>query len=216
MTCFKIKIKLLSESIFGNGESESSGIDVDVLKDDIGVPYFRGKTFKGKLRAEISALGEYMSCFSGNKYDEIIEGLLGKEGKFDSNTLKFSDCVISECVHDDLKYAIENNKNKFDKKDILNSLTEIRTFTRIDENGVPEKGSLRQARVIKKGLILYCDVECQRNLDDIEKGILSAGVAALRNLGAMESRGKGNVKCSLIEKGKDVTAKYIDVLEKEA
>ncbi|NLU08444.1 MAG: hypothetical protein GXW91_09530 [Clostridiales bacterium] len=214
MTYSKIKIKLLSESIFGNGESESSGVDVDILKDDIGVPYFRGKTFKGKLRAEISALGEYMSCFSKNKYDKIIEGLLGKEGKFDSNTLKFSDCVISECVHDDLKYGIENGK--LDKKDILNSLTEVRTFTRIDENGVPEKGSLRQARVIKKGLILYCNVECQRNLDDVEKGILSAGAAALRNLGAMESRGKGNVKCSLIEKGKDVTSKYIDVLEKEA
>jgi CRISPR/Cas system CSM-associated protein Csm3 (group 7 of RAMP superfamily) len=213
MKNFKIRIKLLSESIFGNGTSESSGVDIDILRDDIGVPYFKGKTFKGKLRQEIHALKEYISYFSKNKYEKIVEGLLGKEGEFDSNTLKFSNCVISNFVHSNLEYGIENRK--FTKEDVLNALTEIRTFTSLDENGVPQKHSLRKARVIKKGLILYCNVECQRDLSNSEKGILSAGVAALRNLGTMESRGKGNVKCSLMENGEDVTLKYINMLEKE-
>lgn len=208
-----IKIRLLSESIFGNGESETNGVDTDILKDEIGVPYFKGKTFKGKLREEAECIKNYLSAGKGQNYDDIINNLFGQEGKFNSNTLKFSNCQISDDIWNDLNYGVQNRK--FTKEDITDSLTEIRSFTRLDKDGVAEKGSLREARVIKKNLILYCKVECPRELSTIEKGFLAASTAALKNLGSMESRGKGLVECLLIENGKDVTQKYIDSLEAE-
>lgn len=208
-----IKIKVLSEGIFGSGESEANGVDVDILRDEIGVPYFKGKSFKGKLREEAETLKNYLHLYGSNRYGEIFIGLFGLEGKLDYNTLKFSNCKIASEVWNNLKYGI--NKGEFSKEDILNSLTEVRTFTRLNDDGIAEKGFLRQARVIKKDLTLYCNVECNRELSSIEKGFLASAVSSLRNLGTMESRGKGKVSCTLIEDGKDVTEKYIKVLEAE-
>ena len=211
---YRIEIELLSESIFGSGESESNGVDVEILKDEIGVPYFKGKTLKGKLREEAEVLKNYFSNLGFGEYETIFSKLFGKEGDYNNETLKFSSCKISKNIHNSLSSGIK--ENKFTKSDVLNSLTEVRSFTRIDKNGVAKDGSLRQARVIKKGLKLYCEVTSLKDLTSKEKILLASAVAALRNLGTMESRGKGLVKCRLLNGSKDVTVDYINILEKGA
>ncbi len=213
MENYVIKIKLLSESIFGCGSSQNNGVDIDILKDEIGVPYFKGKSFKGKLREEADYLTKYINS---EKVDlkKVLNDLFGEKGEFNNNTLKFSDCKISENIWKNLKYAVDVKKI-ISKDDIVDSFTEIRSFTRINENGYAEKGSLRQARVIKKDLVLYCNVESINPLNEIEKGFLSASISALRNLGSMESRGKGLVSCRLFQNENDITDEYINLLEKE-
>lgn len=213
MTNLVIAIKLLSESIFANGESQSMGVDIEILKDEIGIPYFKGKTFKGKLREEAEMIVNYTSVGGNCILKDTFERLFGKEGQMDNNTLRFSDCKIPNEIRNNLKYGIENGQ--FTKDDIVNSLTEIRTFTKLDEKGIAEKGSLRQARVIKKDLILYCNVDCQKELTDIDKGLLAASVRALKNIGSMETRGKGHVDCILRENDMDVIDKYIKILKAE-
>lgn len=208
-----IKIKLLSESIFGNGGSENNSVDIDILKDEIGVPYFKGKSLKGKLREEAEYITNYIKSDRVDLKSMMYE-LFGRSGEFNNNTLKFSDCTISENIWKNLKYAVDSKKI-ISKNDIVNSFTEVRSFTRINEEGFTENGSLRQARVIKKNLVLYCNIETIKDLSNIEKGLLAASIAALRNLGSMESRGKGLVSCRLYENGKDVTDHYINLLEKE-
>lgn len=213
MSNLVIAINLLSESIFGNGESQSMGVDIDSLKDEIGVPYFKGKTFKGKLREEAEMIVNYTEKDGKPILKDTFESLFGTEGQIDNNTIKFSDCKITRDIWNDLNYGIE--KGKFTKDDIVNSLTEKRTFTKLDESGVAEKGSLRQARVVKRNLILYCKVDCQRELSDIDKGLLASAVRALKNIGSMETRGKGHVICTLRENNVDVTDKYIKRLKAE-
>ena len=50
MDKYQIKIELQSETILGSGESVAGYIDLDVLHDEVGLPYFKGKTLKGRLR----------------------------------------------------------------------------------------------------------------------------------------------------------------------
>lgn len=204
-----IEIELESETIFGNGESSTSFIDVEVLKDEYGIPYFKGKTFKGKLRSEVNEVAEILY----GKDNEITSKLFGTGYAFNKAAIRFSNCEISESVKNNLIYGLK--EGYFSKEELTNSFTDVRSFTKINENGVAEDGSLRQARVVKKGLKFYCDLDLSNEVTNKDIGILACGIKALRNLGTMESRGKGKVTCRLLEKGEDVTSKYIDLLKRE-
>lgn len=210
MAEYCIRIELLSESIFATGEAEENSADIKALKDDLGFPYLKGKTFKGKLREEAETLKNYLVRYGDPSYEDIFNNLFGKPGEFNPNTLKFSDCRISEDIENYFRYMID--KNEITKEDLYNSLTEIRSFTKLDKEGVADEGSLRKARVIKRGLVLYCKIERMKELEPKEKAFLAGALAALRNLGAMESRGKGRVRCSLIENQMDSNEKYIEEL----
>ena len=48
----KIKIKLLSNTIFGSGQSVPGGEDIAILHDKDGFPYLKASTFKGIFREE--------------------------------------------------------------------------------------------------------------------------------------------------------------------
>ena len=51
-----IQMKLLTDTVFGNGNSIPGGEDIAVLCDDNGFPYYRGSTFKGIFREELLRL----------------------------------------------------------------------------------------------------------------------------------------------------------------
>lgn len=210
-----IKIETLSESIFGNGQSATNFIDLDILHDEYGIPYFKGKTFKGKLREEVEEIVKIIKENTKKDLSNYVDDIFGKQGEgFESLTnFKLSNYTIKQDIKEYLIYGEE--KNMFTKQDVLDALTEVRSFTSMDEKGITKKGSLRQARVIKKGLKFYVDIHCIRDMKPMEKYIIAAGVSSLRHLGAMESRGKGYVKCKLYENNKDITELYLNSLEKE-
>ncbi|MCI2779026.1 RAMP superfamily CRISPR-associated protein [Clostridium perfringens] len=210
MELFQIKMELLSESIFGCGEN-SGFIDNEILKDELGLPYLNGKTFKGNLREEMKSLAQFLDGGEG-EYTKIFEKLMGVEFDFNFETLKFSDCIISPNLREIIKEAISNKE--LNSEEVLESLTEVRSFTRI-ENGVAQDGSLRSSRVIKKGLILYCNLESIKELNKKELGILACSLRSLQSIGMMRSRGKGEVKCSLYKNGKDITEEAILSFRKE-
>ena len=54
-----IQIRLLSDAIFGNGQSIPGGEDISILCDDKGFPYYKGSTFKGIFREELIRLLEW-------------------------------------------------------------------------------------------------------------------------------------------------------------
>ena len=205
MKTMLVEIELLSEAVFGNGEATTSFVDMEILKDNNNIPYFKGKTFKGKLREEAEKISEYLL---GNR--ETVEELFGREdGEY--SKLKFSDCKIDKDILNNIEYGI--NKGEFSKNDVEKAFTDIRTFTSIDENGVTKQGSLRQCRVVKKGIKLYCTITYDK-LTNYERGLIACSISALRNIGTMESRGKGEVICRIIKEGKDVTNKMIEKFEK--
>lgn len=211
MSKYKIEVELLSESIFGSGYSIPGSVDMEIVYDENGFPYMKAKTFKGNLR---ESMENTIELLGRDKYENIINNLLGKsEGGVDSwKTLKFSDCRLSKNLREVLKCEIKSRK--IEALEVKEALTNVRSSTSIDDDGSYKKGSLRQFRVIKKGLVFESEIDCERVLQDIEIGVLAISLRSLRHIGTMRTRGKGQVDCRILlfEDGvyKDKTDYYIE------
>lgn len=213
---YTLKIELLTDAIFGSGYSVPGFIDADVLHDGYGFLYINGKTLKGKL-------GEMASVFvnmikemdkhaeMADRFQKKKEELFGVAEKYNHNKLKFSDCEISKRIKEYYKYYMRDSDIK--PQEVLESLTYIETQTSIDyTSGVARKNSLRNYRVINRGIILYSYIHSPKKLDDEDKILLASACSLLRHLGSNETKGKGEVKVSLWLKEKEVTHEYIRLL----
>lgn len=212
---YKISLKLLSETIFGSGHSIPGSVDLEIVCDDYGIPYMRAKTFKGNLREHMEKTNHLLD----NKYKLQVNTLLGEEGEGTTAYmgLRFSDCKLKKSIKQVLEYGVR--LNTITAEELKESLTKIRYFTSIDEKGKTIKGSLRQMRVIKKGLEFEIDLLSEEELTVDELGLLAISLRSLRHIGSMRTRGKGEVDCKLLieEEGKliDKTDFYIGkVLER--
>ena len=202
---FLITVQLESEAIFGSGYSIPSTVDLDVVTDDYGMVYMKAKTFKGNLR---DSLEEVLEILEDGKYLYLADELFGKaqDGLNQWQRLKFSDMRLPSAV---CKIIMKNvDMGILNSQEIKESLTSIRSFTSINEDGSTKDKSLRQMRVIKKGLQFEVEVLSNKELSKEEKGALAIAVKNLRHIGSMRTRGKGEVDCRLYEK-KD--GKYEDI-----
>lgn len=183
----KVQMKLLSDVIFGNGESIPGAEDISILVDDRGFPYYKGGTFKGIFREELKRYLELTS--KENEIKSTVSKLLGNSGD-DANSefkLTFSDFTISENVK-----SIVFNELNGNKADILSTFTNLRTFTKISDKGVVEKGTLRVARCVNKGLILYSDIDVPE--DNEIKTLVKNVLGMIKYVGTDRNRGFGSVE----------------------
>lgn len=210
---YTLKVELLTETLFGSGESIPGDVDEEVLHDVYGFPYMKGKTIKGKLREE--ALHVQMCIGAGQAEEEIVDRLFGTGDAKEDTILKFSDLTVSSGVRQLLMMQMKDIATGIDPQDILEAMTDIRNFTRIEETGVAKKGSLRRIRVIHRGYHFYCTITAQRELSMEEEILLAAAAASLRHLGSMETRGKGHVKCTLWKEKDNITEERVRLLKGE-
>ena len=186
----KIKMTLLSDTIFGNGTSIPGAEDISVLTDEYGFPYFKGGTLKGIFREELFRLLE----LKGKTREEVkkeVSGLLGNNGDdnlFEERKLIFSDLKMSENVRNVVKQEIGTDR----PEEILDILTNLRTFTKINEEEIVEEGSLRIARCVNKGLVFYGEIKCSKQDEELVKEVLGM----TKYIGTMRNRGFGKVKFS--------------------
>lgn len=189
----KVKIKLLSNAIFGSGKSIPGGEDISVLTDDHGFPYLRASTFKGILREELENLADWKINQKDNKItkDKLNE-LFGEAGAVDDGresggSLIFSDFTVP------ISIKARMNEENMTKEEITDCFTFVYTFTSL-ENGVAKKHSLRSCRYINKGMIFYGEIKC-RNKDE---KIVQEGLEAIKYIGTMKTRGFGEVEVSVV------------------
>ncbi len=187
----KIQMKLMSDTIFGNGESIPGAEDISVLCDEYGFPYFKGGTFKGILREEYERYLDWMGMDASQINKELYR-LFGNEGdEIDASKLKFSDFTLSDYVKSEiLKCVGENSYNM-----VQDITTNLRAFTAIDKNGVAKEGSLRYARCVDQGLVFYSEVICE----DSDKELFKEIVTGIKWVGTMRNRGFGNVAFEIVE-----------------
>lgn len=190
----KVRMQLMSDAIFGNGESIPGGEDISVLSDKNGFPYYKGGTFKGIFREE---LGNYLAWTmrDANQVKAEISRLLGTGG--DDNTknpdkLVFSDFTLSDYVRRQILSEIGTGK----KTVVLDALSHIRTFTALTPEGIVKEGSLRQCRCINKGLNFYGEIKCLPKDERLVEEILSI----VKWVGTMRSKGFGKVKLTASRK----------------
>lgn len=216
---YLIRIKFLTDAVFGSGFSVAGLIDSDVLYDEYGFPYISGKTLKGKL-------GEMATAFVNmvkevpelSRYGEDIkkkrDRLFGIADEYEHNTLKFSDCEMSKNIRDYFRLHMKNAG--IAPGEILEALTHTETATSIDyDKGVAKENSLRNFRVINSGIVLYGTITSPVKLDDDERIILASSCSLLRHIGSFETKGKGLADVSLYYEGNDVTLDYIRLLDKK-
>ena len=181
----KIRMELLSDTIFGNGKSVPGGEDISVLCDEMGFPYYKGGTFKGIFREELE---QYIIWTKGE--ENLISQLLGEEGNSDpddSRQIVFSDFHLSDAVKERVVEEVGDNPTE-----IMNAFTNLRAFTKIEKNGIVAEGSLRFARCVNKGLVFYSEVICPEEAEDIFTEV----IGLVKWIGSMRNRGFGNVKIS--------------------
>ena len=190
----KIKMTLLSDTIFGNGESIPGGEDIALLTDEKGFPYYKGSTFKGVFREELERL-KYLDSDGGNNIN--IDKMLGSEGNDDSfSELVFGDFCISDMVKDKVSESVSRNSSGCDQVSLITDIfTNIRTFTAINEYGTAKKGSLRMARCVDKGISFYSEIICDEKYEDTVREVLNM----IKWIGTMRNRGFGKVKITEIK-----------------
>ncbi len=201
----KIKMKLLSDAVFGNGVSVPGGEDISILCDQYGFPYYKGSTFKGVFREELTRyLGWTMP--SQKEAEKKLSQLLGKSGDFthdNEHKVIFSDFMLSSTAREQIRDEIEadgivlSDGSAGCSSLITDSLSHLRTFTRLDENGMAQEGSLRSCRCVNQGLSFYSEMSCSQEDLPLIKDVLSL----VKWVGTMRNRGFGKVLISVDEKG---------------
>lgn len=188
----KIKMKLLSDAVFGNGVSVPGGEDIAILCDSYGFPYYKGSTFKGIFREElIRYLGWKGS--SEQEIDQKSERLLGKSGDTyleNNDKIMFADFTLSPLVRECILEEVGA-----DNPDLVRgSLSHMRMFTKLDEDGLVEDGSLRSCRCVNKNLIFYSQIDCRAEDRELIEDVLKL----VKWVGSMRNRGFGKVQLSVI------------------
>lgn len=192
MKVLNIKMKLLSDVVFGNGMSVPGGEDIAVLCDDKGFPYYKGGTFKGVFREELERyLGWTMEDEASAS--KLVSELLGDSDAMElgEDKLVFSDFQLSDYV----KKAMLDEIGSEDKESVTAALTNVRAFTSISDDGTAKVGSLRSLRCVNKGLYFYSQIRCDEKYVDTVKDVL----ALIKWIGSMRNRGFGKVLVEIVE-----------------
>ncbi len=178
----KIKMILRSDAIFGNGKSIPGAEDISVLSDKYGFPYYKGGTFKGIFREELT---NYLDIIDFADKEAKISSLLGKSGSDASGSLVFSDFTLSETVRAAVLKEIGNNNPGA----VMDSVTNMRTFTAVDD-GMVQNGSLRFARCVNQGLVFYSHIICDKEDEELICNVCGM----IKHIGSMRNCGFGNVE----------------------
>ena len=220
MMSWSVRIHLRSEAVFGSGQSTPGEVDLDVVHDADGFPYYGARALKGhwreqtELAARVLAEGATPTAKAA-ELARVVGRCFGHGGINDGvqGGIHLNDAMVPAAIR--ILFATAIQAQQLTPSEVLSSTTDIRQFTAVnDETGTVEKGSLRKFRVVRKDLVLEAELDGFDGLPEHEIGLLAAGLSSLRYLGTMKHRGKGWVSCALIHQGAEVTPKYVHELRK--
>lgn len=203
MKKMKIEIELLSPLQLSSGREDIIH-DSDAVHDSYGVPYFPGKRLKGLLYESALELVEMGAKF--NKRDiDILFGNIGETRiRIDNFYLKSStEAEDAEKIRSSWSYLENKYPEIFNTENVWQSYTEVRHQTKIDEaTGTAEDKSLRNMRVVQKGLYFIGDIYLLAGANRIndDEIIVEQALLNLRFAGSKRNRGFGRIKCKKYSK----------------
>lgn len=203
MKKMKIEIELLSPLQLSSGREDIIH-DSDAVHDSYGVPYFPGKRLKGLLYESALELVEMGAKF--NKRDiDILFGNIGETRiRIDNFYLKSrTEAEDAEKIRSSWSYLENKYLEIFNTENVWQSYTEVRHQTKIDEaTGTAEDKSLRNMRVVQKGLAFIGDIYLLAGANRIndDESIVEQALLNLRFAGSKRNRGFGRIKCKKYSK----------------
>jgi hypothetical protein len=203
MEQYTFQMTLGSDTTFGRGDGMAGVVDQEVEHDQYGFPFLHGRTLKGLLSEACDTLVAALP--DPAHWAAALQRLFGSAGSGPdaAGVWTFGDAVLPA----DLRAAVAAQQRPLREGDVpaltpamvLDSLTTVRLQTAIDaRSGTPEENSLRAARVVRRDLVFSSTLTVMSaEADDI--ALLVAGALALRNVGSGRTRGRGSVRCELLD-----------------
>ena len=186
-----IHIKALSPLHLGSGRADIH-VDADVVQDDVGLPYFPAKRLKGLLYESGLEVAEMAAASGLELFDRDDLDTLFRRGRTENVQIVMHNLCI------------------FRPADVLGTYANLRWQTKINrETGVAETTSLRNLRVLEKG------IEFRGEMQLMDAGMEHLCILALaaRNLaqsGGKRTRGFGRIGCTMRQQGKDIVVPLVD------
>lgn len=202
----KVKIKLLSDLCTASGETYNSLVDIDVVYDELGLPYIPAKRIKGCIRESALEMME-LGLMNETEFAEIFGQAGQKKAGFYISNAYLADYKDTACALKALQYR--KGRELASQQNVLNQYTYMRAQTAVDlETGVAEENSLRTVRVTRKGLEF--EAECSIvNAAHIEK--ISQAISLVKHMGVSRTRGLGLVDMTLDRKSAAVVNRHIQI-----
>ena len=221
METYQLRIRLVSDATFGRGDGLVGLVDQEVEHDECGLPFLRGRTLKGLLVEECANILyalEKQNPALARDYSRTAEKLFGRPGSGldDHALLRVGDACLPKGLRQAIRSEVE--RGHLSRLDVLESLTDVRRQTAMDETGVPDEHSLRAARVILRGTPLVANLAFLRSPENGRRALalLAACVKAFRRAGTARNRGRGRLTATLRDgEGQDVTDQTFRHFEQE-
>jgi len=198
----QLLLELLSDTCISSGESIAGIIDVEVEFDEYGIPFIPAKRIKGILREA----AEDINLICDDKYSEYIDNIFGRPGECIPGNIILENGRLEdyEVISDMIKRGQKSKEYGilFNEEFVKDNFTYIRSQTSIDEGGAAKENSLRNIRVLKKGLKFLFDLDIEREYIQF----LSEVCKMVRHIGLNRTRGLGEVRLSLVKNGENVKA----------
>jgi hypothetical protein len=197
-THLQLRFTLMSDATFGRGDGVAGLIDEEIEHDTItGLPYLRGRTLKGLLVEECANILYALDRQGNPAYGDLSQtarDLFGNPGSTlsDDGLLHVGHAQLPHRLREAI--AADVQAERLSANDVLESLTAIRRQTAINNDGAPERESLRAMRVLVRDLTLYADLTSEETLGPQERALLAACALSLRRAGIGRNRGRGRLK----------------------
>ena len=215
-----IKIEVLSPIHLSSGQANVN-VDVEVIHESNGLPYFPGKRFKGLLYESALEVTEmFERCGSDINYSELLEKLFHHKSDNEDVQLIVSNFYLKpEKEYEIISRAFTQLEKIFPElltpTDVLNQFTSIRYQTRL-ENGVAADTSLHNMSVVNAGIFFYGTMELVG--EDLEPylELLAMATKNLTMAGMKRNRGFGRIRCTIeLEDGRNEENLIESALKKE-
>ncbi len=192
-----ITIKVESPLHLSSGRADVN-VDMDIVHDHLGLPYFPARRFKGLLYESALETAEMMEMSGlGIINTQMVEKLFRHTADSPAG-LVLQDFHLQN--YDELAHQWSALQKEFGSvirpEDVLSAYTSLRTQTALDENGVAKDRSLRTIRVLDLSNTTFVgDIILQGG--DKYKQVLAFALQNLTSAGGHRHRGFGKIECSM-------------------
>lgn len=198
----QLHVDLLSDATFGRGDGITGFVDQEIeYEAETGLPFIRGRTIKGLLVEECANIFFALPDNQRELFNDAAHYLFGSPGSNQESQagMHVGAARMPADLRQAILYAVREEKS-LQPAEVLATLTELRRQTAVNHtSGVPDEGSLRTMRVLRRGVKLQATITFDKFLIETapELALLSACVAAWRRGGVSRNRGRGRLKAYL-------------------
>ncbi len=197
----QLHVELLSDATFSRGDGITGYIDQEIeYEADTGLPYIRGRTIKGLLVEECANIFHILPGNQQQALSDAAHYLFGSPGSgLESQAgMHMGAARMPKELRKAILYAVK--EEGLQPAEVLSTLTDLRRQTAVDHTtGVPDDGSLRTMRVLRRGVKLQAAITFDKSIsdEDSELALLGVCIAAWRRGGTSRNRGRGRLKAYL-------------------